>query len=39
MNKRDYLTLHLHTNETKETACGNTEYGCKWTRETVQHYT
>ena len=39
MNKRDYPTLHLHTNESKGTACGNKEYGCKWTRETIQHYT
>jgi hypothetical protein len=30
MNKRDYPTLHLHTNESKGTACGNKEYWCKW---------
>jgi hypothetical protein len=29
MNKRDYPTLHLHTKESKGTACGNKEYGCK----------
>ena len=29
MNKSDYPTLHLHTNESKGTACGNKEYGCK----------
>jgi hypothetical protein len=23
MNKRDYPTLHLHTNESKGMACGN----------------
>ena len=39
MNKKDYPTLHLHTNESKGTACGNKDYGCKWTRETTQHYT
>jgi hypothetical protein len=39
MNKRDYPTLYLHTNESRGTACGNKEYGCKWTRETTQHYT
>jgi hypothetical protein len=39
MNKRDYPTLHLDTHESKGTACSNKEYGCKWTRETIQHYT
>jgi hypothetical protein len=34
-----FFTLHLHTNESRGTACGNKEYGCKWTRETIQHYT
>ena len=26
MNKRDYPTLHLDTNESKGTTCGNKEY-------------
>jgi hypothetical protein len=39
MNMRDYPTLHLDTHESKWMACGNKEYGCKWTRETTQHYT
>ena len=39
MNKRDYTTLHLDTNESKETACSTTGNACKWTRETTQHYT
>ena len=32
---RDYPTLHLdkHKNISKK------EYECKWTRETIQHYT
>ena len=29
MNKSDYPTLHLDTNESKGTACGNKEYRCK----------
>ena len=29
MNKSDYPTLHLHTNESKGTACSNKEYRCK----------
>ena len=36
---RVYPTLHLDTNESKETACGNKEYWCKWTWESIQHYT
>jgi hypothetical protein len=36
---RDYPTLHLDTNSSKGTACGNKGYGCRWTRETIQHYT
>jgi hypothetical protein len=39
MNKSDYPTLHLDTNESKGTACGNKEYRCKWTKATIQHYT
>jgi hypothetical protein len=39
MNKRDYPTLHLDTNESKGTTYSTKEYGCKWTRETTQHYT
>ena len=31
MNMRDYLTLHLNTNESKETACSKKGYGCKCT--------
>ena len=29
MNKRDYPTLHLDTNESKGTTCSNKGYGCK----------
>ena len=39
MNKRDYPTLHLNTNESKETDCNMIGNACKWTRETTQHYT
>ena len=39
MNKRDYPTLHLDTNESKETTCNTIGNACKWTRETTQHYT
>jgi hypothetical protein len=39
MNKRDYPTLHLDTNESKGTACGKKGYGCKWKRANTQHYT
>jgi hypothetical protein len=35
---RDYLTLHLDTNESKGTACSKKGHGCKWTWETFQHY-
>ena len=28
MNKRDYPTLHLDTNESKGTACSNKGHGC-----------
>ena len=36
---RDYSTLYLDTNSTKGTACSKKRYGCKWTWETIQHYT
>ena len=36
---RDYPTLHLDTNKSKETAGSKEGYGCKWTWETIQHYT
>jgi hypothetical protein len=36
---RDYLTLHLDTNLSRGTACSKKGYRCKWTRETIQHYT
>jgi hypothetical protein len=36
---RDYQTLHLDTNERKGTAYSKKGYGCKWTREIIQHYT
>ena len=39
MNKKDYPTLHLHTNESKETACNTIGNAYKWTRKTTQHYT
>jgi hypothetical protein len=35
---RDYLTLHLDTNSSKGTACSKKGYGCRWTWETIQHY-
>ena len=36
---RDYPTLHLDTNKSKGTAGSKKGYGCKWTWETIQHYT
>jgi hypothetical protein len=36
---RDYPTLHLDTKWSKGTGCDKKWYGCKWTWETVQHYT
>ena len=39
MNMRDYPTLHLDTNWSKGTACSKKGYGCKWTWDTIQHYT
>ena len=29
MNMRDYPTLHLDINSSKETVCSRTGYGCK----------
>jgi hypothetical protein len=29
MKMRDYPTLHLDTNESKDTACSKKGYGCK----------
>ena len=39
MNMRDYPTLHLDTDSIEETACSKLWYECKWTWETIQHYT
>jgi hypothetical protein len=36
---RDYLTLHLDINQSKGTACSKKGYECKWTWETIKHYT
>ena len=36
---RDYLTSHLDTKSSKGTACSKKGYGCKYTWETIQHYT
>jgi hypothetical protein len=36
---RDYPTLYLDTNWSNGTACSKKEYRCKWTWETIQHYT
>ena len=36
---RDYPTWHLDTNSCKGTDCSKKGYGCKWTCETIQHYT
>ena len=38
-HERLYQTLYLDTNWSKGTACSKKEYGCKWTWETIQHYT
>jgi hypothetical protein len=35
---RDYPTLHLDT-KYKGTAYSKKGYGCKWSWETIQHYT
>jgi hypothetical protein len=39
MNKRDHLTSHLDTNQSKGTACSKKGSGCEWTREAIKHYT
>jgi len=39
MDMRDYSTLHLDIQSSKGTACSKKRYGCKWTWETIQHYT
>jgi len=39
MNIREYVKLHLDTNSSKGTVCSKNGYGCKWTWETIQHYT
>ena len=36
---RDYPTLHLNINKSKETACSKKSYGSKRTRENIPHYT
>jgi hypothetical protein len=36
---RDYPTLHLDANKCEGTAFSQKGYGCKWTWETIQHYT
>jgi hypothetical protein len=36
---RVYPTLHLDTNESKETACNTIGNAYIWTRETTQYYT
>jgi hypothetical protein len=35
----DYPTLHLDTHLSKGTASSEKGYGCKWTWQTIQHYT
>jgi hypothetical protein len=35
---RDYPTLRLDINLSKGTTCSKKGYGCKRTRETIQHY-
>jgi hypothetical protein len=35
----DYPTLHLDIYSSKGTACSKKGYGCKWTWDTIQHYT
>jgi hypothetical protein len=39
MNMKDYPTLHLDTNSSKGTTSSKKGYECKWTWETIQHYT
>ena len=36
---RHYPTLHLDIYSSKGTACSKKGYGCKWTWDTIQHYT
>jgi hypothetical protein len=36
---RDYPTLHLDINKSKETACSKKSYESKRKRETISHYT
>jgi hypothetical protein len=36
---KEYPTLHLDANKCEGTACSKKGYGCKWTWETIQHYT
>ena len=36
---RVYPTLHLDTNQGKETTCFKKGYGCKWTQYSIQHCT
>ena len=36
---RNYSTLHLNTNSSKETVCSKKGYECRWAWETIQHYT
>ena len=36
---RDYPALHLDVNKSEGTDCSKKGYGCKWTWETIQHYT
>jgi hypothetical protein len=39
MNTRDHQTLHLYINSSKWIANSKNGSGCKWTRETIKHYT
>jgi hypothetical protein len=36
---RHYPTLHSDIYSSKGTACSKKGYGCKWTWDTIQHYT
>jgi hypothetical protein len=36
---KDYRPLHLATNLGKGTVCSKKGYGCKWTWDTIEHYT
>jgi hypothetical protein len=35
----NYRPLHLDTNLSKGTVCSKKGYGCKWTWDTIEHYT